>query len=124
MSTYSLYIQNPERYSEEFFEKLATFSDKMFMEKHFKIGKQVDVNEMRHLLVFSRIVCEDNCTIYNYLLDKIEGQLDEIPAKKLKNKKRVRELLRIAQDYLDEQGCNSIDEALSCVSYWGDEVAW
>lgn len=94
------------------------------MEKHYKVGKKPDEGEMKHLLLFNRIMCEDNCTIYNYVLDKIEGQLEEIPAKKLKNKKRVRELLRIAQEYLDEQGCDSIQEALTCKTYWADEVEW
>lgn len=77
MSSYSLQILNSEKYSQEFEENILYSFDSYIYKKHFRVGEGIkDENELRHNLIFSRIMCEDNCEIVNYIQYKIMGNLE------------------------------------------------
>lgn len=90
MSSYSLQILNSEKYSQEFEENILYSFDNYIYKKHFRVGEGIkDEKELKHNLIFSRILCEDNCEIINYIQDKIMGKLEDCT----KNKKNISQTL-------------------------------
>ena len=100
MSQYSLEILNSEKYVEDFEEIILYNFDHYFMQEHFKVGKGIEENgELEHALLFHRILCTDNCTIIEYVKDKLSGKLE----RPRKRNKRLGELLRTVQE---QENCN------------------
>lgn len=98
MSSYSLEIVNSEKYSQEFEENILYSFDNYMYKKHFRVGEGIkDENELKHNLIFSRILCEDSCEIINYIQDKIMGKIES--CKKIKKS--------ISQTLVEFTNCNN-----------------
>jgi hypothetical protein len=117
MSGYSLQILDREKYFNEFDENIIYSFDKYVYQKNFRVGKGIeDKKELAHDLIFSRILCTDNCEMINYIQCAIEGELEK-RGKTFKSNKSISEILKIAQQYLEEQDC-TLEEAIACQSVW------
>ena len=79
MASYNIeYIDKDSLYCENQNVLKREFKD-YYLENHFKIGtyRDKDMLEIEHALIMSRILSLDNCTIMNYVQDKLEGVLDQ-----------------------------------------------
>lgn len=109
MSTYSLEILDAEKYQKEFEENIIYSFEQYIYKEHFRLGNGIEnEDELKHNLILSRILCEDNCEIVNYIQDKLEGKL-KIPPKK----KKISELLKC---YTEQYNCSNEEVITSC--YW------
>lgn len=114
MSNYSLGILNREKYLEEFEDLILYNFDNFFMREHFKVGDGIEDNEeLEHALLFHRILCTDNCTILNYVRDKIEGKLEH-----KSKRKKLGELIKI----LGQQEDTTEEDALAFM-HW-ESISW
>lgn len=114
MSNYSLEILNREKYLEEFEDIILYNFDNYFMREHFKVGVGIeDIEELEHSMLFQKILCTDNCTILNYVRDKIEGKLE----KKVKRRKKLGELIQTVQK---ENDCSE-DEVINSIFWSGTQ---
>lgn len=119
MSNYSLEILNREIYLEEFEDLIIYNFDNYFMREHFKVGKGIeDTEELEHALLFQRILCTDNCTILNYVKDKIEGKLE----KNTKSRKKNKKLGQLIKDMQQEDNCT--EEEVINYMHWEDNIMW
>jgi hypothetical protein len=110
MSAYSLEILDSEKYSRDFQENILYSFDSYIYKEHFRVGEGIkDDKELKHSLIFSRILCTDNCEISNYIQDKIEGKLESC------NKKKKKKLISSIFNFCQQESC-SADEFSS--------VAW
>lgn len=117
MSAYSLQILDREKYLNEFEENIIYSFDKYVYKKNFRVGKGIeDKKELKHDLIFHRILCTDNCEMIDYIQCAIEGELEK-RGKTFKTNKSISEILKIAQQYLEEQDC-TLEEALACNVFW------
>lgn len=117
MSSYSLDILDSKKYHREFEENILYSFDQYIYKRNFRLGEGIkNEDELKHNLIFYRILCEDNCEIVNYIQDKIEGKLD----KKIKRKKRrkLSETVKLCA----EQECCSEEEVIPKI-FWNN-VSW
>lgn len=112
MSTYSLDILDSEKYQKEFEDNIIYSFEQYIYKEHFRLGNGIEnEDELKHNLILSRLLCEDNCEIVNYIQDKLEGKL-EIPPKK-KKRKKLSELLNLCSE---QDNCTNEEVITSC--YW------
>ena len=117
MSTYSLNILDSKKYQKEIEESIIYSFEQYIYKEHFRLGNGIEnENELKHNLILSRILCEDNCEIVNYIQDKLEGKL-EIPPKK-KKRKKLSELLNLCSE---QDNCTN-EEVVQKI-FWTD-VSW
>ncbi len=123
MSTYSLNILDREKYLEEFEENIVYSFDRYLYQKNFRIGNGIeDKKELKHNLIFHRLLCTENCEMIEYIQCAIEGELEK-RGKTFKSNKSISEILRIAQQYLEENDC-TLEEAISCSNAGWSQVDW
>jgi hypothetical protein len=78
MSAYSLQLLSAKKYFKEFEEKLKCDAESYFFDLHYKVGGGIkNFQETLHNVTMNRILSTDNCTILNYVQDKIDGKLEE-----------------------------------------------
>ena len=119
MSNYSLEILNKDTYVKEFEDLILYNFDNYFMQKHFKVGRGIEDNEeLEHAILFHRVLCTDNCTILNYVKDKIEGKLD----KKINHRKRNKKLSELIKASQKENDCSQ--EEVINIMKWENTVMW
>ena len=112
MSTYSLNILDSEKYQKEFEDNIIYSFEQYIYKEHFRLGNGIEnEDELKHNLILSRILCEDNCEIVNYIQDKLEGKLEISPKKK--KRKKLSELLNLCSE---QDNCTNEEVIASC--YW------
>lgn len=116
MSTYSLNILDSKKYQKEFQENIIYSFEQYIYKEHFRLGNGIgNEDELKHNLILSRILCEDNCEIVNYIQDKLEGKLELSPKKK--KRKKLSELL----DLCSEQDSCTKEEVIQKI-FWESSV--
>lgn len=85
MSTQSILELNRQTYFDKSQEQLLCLSDDYFYKKKLFIGEGVDRDKMRFYMQNNRFLCEDNCTLTEYIKDKIEGKEKNDHQKKINN---------------------------------------
>ena len=115
MSQYSLQLLNAEKYSEEFEDIIIYNFENYLMQKRFRVGQGIEnKDELNHALIFSDILCTDNCVLTKYIQDKIDGKLENPPKRKSINK--------LIETFSKENNCTE-EEACTANFYWS-EAAW
>jgi len=91
MSTQSINEISRERHLFEAEDKLKKFSDKLFLNSHFKVGQEPNLDEVEYYMFVHRAYCTDSCEFQGFIQRKLEGLL-ECP-KKTKNRRNLQDLI-------------------------------
>lgn len=82
MGSFSVEIQDIERYRQQFSKDLEKAANKVFLYNNYAIGERTNIAEINHILIFERMMCESNCEIINFINKKITDNLPEKHKKK------------------------------------------
>ena len=77
MSTQSILELNKDTYFNKVEDRLLCLSDKYFYKKKFLLGEGVSRDELRFTMNFHRILNSKECSIYDFVKNKIKGKLEE-----------------------------------------------
>jgi len=114
MSQYSLQLLNAEKYLEEFEDIIIYNFENYLMQKRFRVGNGVEnQDELNHALIFSDILCTDNCVLTKYIQDSIDGKLQNSPKKKSINK--------LIETFSKENNCTE-EQACEATLFWTESM--
>lgn len=97
MSTQQILNIDTSTLSEKFTNEIIFNADQYYFEKHFKMGKGMDIKKALHYSKLQSIICTDNCELSGWIKKKLEGKLEELgvcPPKK----RTLQNLLQIIQN--------------------------
>jgi|TARA_R110000782_G_scaffold267592_1_gene363176 hypothetical protein len=77
MSSQSISLNYKSKHVQDTREILIYNFEQYFYEKHFKLGKGADLEEMNYYRELKKILCNDNCEIVNYINSKLNGELQQ-----------------------------------------------
>lgn len=84
MGTQSILIASQESYAQDFQNKLLKYSNNYYINKHYKVGEEVDRDKLKHAMIFNSLLCTDSCELVDWIVKKIDGTLEEKPKKRRK----------------------------------------
>lgn len=115
MSQQSINKNSIEKFEQESKEILIYNTENYFYNKHFKIGKRYDIDEMNYYRHLRKMLCESDCEIKDLIYKKLNGQLTEKPNKLYTRLSDLVNLLEIQENKPQEEFMHKM--------YWND-VAW
>lgn len=66
---------SPEYYQEKYEKRLLNLANKENLWERFMLGEKMDKDLFLHTFFMIDKVCPINCEVYNFIWDKIEGNL-------------------------------------------------
>ena len=85
MSQYSLDTLTRETYLNNYEQRMLNDFDSYYFDTYFRIGGGIkDKKQWRHAKRLANTLDTENCTLINYIQDKIEGKFEKKPKKKKK----------------------------------------
>jgi hypothetical protein len=120
MGTQSILVKNEKSYAKDFEHKLLKYSDDFFIKKNFLMGNGVDIDKLRHAMVFNRLLSAPSCKLIDFINDKISGKLDEVTKTKRKKRVLTESLLSILREEIKD---HTDSEILNDCCGW-DSVEW
>lgn len=77
MSTQSILELNKDTYFKKTEDRLLCLSDSYFYKRKFLLGEGVNRDELSFVMNFHRILNSKECSIYDFVKNKIKGKLEE-----------------------------------------------
>lgn len=66
-------------YAQEFSKGVQKFADTYYYDKHFRIGEGIDMDRLQHTLMFSDMMCTEDCQLIDYIDHRIGATLKDCP---------------------------------------------
>jgi hypothetical protein len=118
MSTQSILELNKDSYFNKVEDKLLCLSDSYFYKRKFLLGEGVNRDELSFNMTFHRILNSKECTINNYIKNKIEGKLQERKVKKRKSFQKNLHKYSELMDCTEQEALNIV-----CKDVWTN-IEW
>lgn len=92
MSIQQIEYLSPQKYARDLEASIMNQSDAYFNRKHYILGNGADKKEIQKALIYSEIMCSQECDIIRFIEDSIQGKLEQC-GKRCKSN-RLEDLLR------------------------------
>jgi len=104
MSSLTIQQNNIESYQIKFDNLLKYFANKSWLYEHYRVGGEENPIKIAHALLLSRVMCSNDCSVINFINDKINGKIDKSCHKKPLSDK--------VKEYKKECGYNPTDSEI------------
>jgi hypothetical protein len=83
MSQYSLDTLTQQKYLDKYENNILREFDDYWFENYLRVGSGIkDVKQLKHSLRLANVLDTENCTLINYIQDKIDGHLEDCGSKR------------------------------------------
>lgn len=113
MSIQQIEYLSQEKFARDLQKTLMNQSDAYFNKKHFLLGKGEDKLEIRKALIYSEIMCTQECDIIKFIEDSIQGKLEECGKKRCRSN-RLEDLLKHYKKEFNKQHCSDQEVIEEC----------
>jgi len=110
MSTQSIKVTDRLSYQKEFEKNILDFSEKWWYSEKFLLGKKTDRDEMRHTILFHRLLCTNSCEMSDFIFNRINGLLTE----KCEKKSGLKKIIECYKKETHKEHCSDTEVVNDC----------